>query len=322
MTKTRIRRLPRGVVLGVAAAVVAAGATGCTTTPQPDEIVLHYHGGPFEGNNFDRVILPGTSAGNWNVADTRVFLPTNLRTWNVAPGSADQDVPFVAPSADNVPVAVWLQVNMLLNTNHDDGGDDFEGGTLREFWEVIGKRYDANTDEGWREMMLVTVVPALTKAVTDTVRSYEADPLVYNTDGIYPEVQTRIGRLFLDELIRLSGGEFFCGTSFVPTWRNGDGSCPAPELILTNIDFANPAIQAARDERRVEEEQAAARLVEAEGHTQAQEELNAALSDPDYLAYLIAQMELQAAQAQAQACQQSANCTVIGGGATPVVPTR
>jgi hypothetical protein len=320
----KTRHLLRVGALAVAVLVVAAGATACTTTPQPDEIVLHYHGGSWEGNRFEKVVLPGDNAGNWNVFDRRVYLPTNLRTWNVAPEeSADQRTPFVAPSADNVPVAVWLQVNMLLNTNHDDGGGDFEGGTLREFWEVIGDRYDADTFKGWRDMMLVTVVPALTKAVTDTVRAYEADPLVYNTEGIYVEVQAQIGQKFLDELTRLSGGEFFCGTAFVPTWRNGDGSCPAPELILTNIDFANPAIQAARDERRVEEEQAAARLVEAEGHTAAQQELQTALADPDYLRYLIAQMELQAAQAQAQACQQSPNCTVIAGGdAAAVVPAR
>lgn len=318
MTETRNRRIVRAVLLGAAGLAVTAVAAGCTITPQPDEIVLHYHGGPLEGNSFDRVVLPGDNAGNWNVADTNVSLPTSLRTWNVAPGSTDQAEPIVAPSADDVPVAVWLQVNMLLNTNADDVRD-FEGGTLREFWEVIGRRYKADTDEGWDAMMRVTVVPALTKAVTDTVRAYEADPLVYNTDGIYVEVQGEIGRRFLEELTRLSGGQFFCGTSFVPTWRDGDGTCPPVELILTNIDFANPAIQTARDQRRVEEEEAAAALIEAEGHTAAQVELNEALNDPAYLAYLEAQMELEAARA----CAASPNCTLItGSNATPVVPTR
>lgn len=318
MTETRNRRILRAVMLGAAGLAITAVAAGCTITPQPDEIVLHYHGGPLEGNSFDRVVLPGDNAGNWNVADTNVSLPTSLRTWNVAPGSADQAEPIVAPSADDVPVAVWLQVNMLLNTNTDDV-PDFEGGTLREFWEVIGRRYEADTDEGWDAMMRVTVVPALTKAVTDTVRAYEADPLVYNTDGVYVDVQSRIGAAFLAELTRLSGGEFFCGTSFVPTWNGGSGTCPPVELILTNIDFANAAIQDARDGRAVAEEEAAAALIEAEGQTAAQEQLNDALSDPAYLEYLIAQLELE----QVRACAASPNCTVVvGAGATPVVPTR
>lgn len=318
MTETRSRNVLRATVLGVAGVVLVVGATACTTTPQPDEIVLHYHGGSIEGNNFSDVIYPGTKANNFNVGDTRVFLPTSLRTWNIAPGSKDQETPIVAPAKDNVPVAVWLQVNMLLNTNTEDA-EGFPGGTLREFWEVIGRRYDADSDEGWDDMMKVTVVPALTKAVTDTVRAYESDPLVYNTDGIYVEVQSEIGRRFLEELERLSGGDFFCGTSFVPDWRDGGGACPQPELILTNVDFANAEIQAARDQRAVAEENAAAALIEAEGHTAAQAELNTALGDPAYLEYLIAQMQLQAAQA----CAQGANCTVIvGEGASPVVPTR
>lgn len=320
---TIIRKMVKSLMVTAIGAVTAAmvvGLGGCTITPQTDEISLHYHGGPLEGNSFDRVILPGEAAGNWNVADTTIDLPTSLRTWNIDPAEgADQRSAIVAPSSDNVPVAVWLQVNMLLNTNTDDLGEDFEGGTLRKFWETIGKRYEADTDVGWIDMMKVTVVPALKKAVTDTVRAYESDPLVYNTDGVYVEVQSQIGQRFLEELERLSGGQFFCGTSFVPTWRGGDGSCPNVELILTDIDFNNPAIQTARDSRRVAEEEAAAALIEAEGLTAAQEELNTALNDPAYLEYLIAQMQLQAAQA----CAQAPNCTFInGGGVTPVVPTR
>jgi hypothetical protein len=308
----------RVLALAVAGVALLLGSAACTITPQPDEIKLHYHGGPLEGNSFDRVVLPGDSAGNWNVADTTIGLPTSLRTWNIAPGSADQDAPIVAPAKDNVPVAVWLQVNMLLNTNTDDA-EGFPGGTLREFWEVIGRRYKADTEGGWLDMMAVTVVPALTKAVTDTVRAYDSEPLVYNTDGVYSEVQPEIGRRFQAELERLSGGDFFCGTSFVPDWRDGGGECPNVELILTNVDFANADIQAARDQRAVAEEEAAAALVEAQGHTAAQDELNQALADPAYLEYLIAQMQLQAAQA----CAQGANCTVIvGGGVNPVVPTR
>lgn len=315
---TNRKHILTAATLGVATLGLLLGAGGCTIAPQPDEIKLHYHGGPLEGNSFNKVVLPGQSESNWNVSDTVVGLPTSLRTWNIAPDSSDQTTPIVAPAKDNVPVSVWLQVNMLLNTNVEDQGD-FRGGTLREFWEVIGRRYGADTEDGWLDMMKVTVVPALTKAVTDTVRAYDSDPLVYNTDGIYTEVQSRIGEQFQTELERLSGGDFFCGTSFVPDWRDGDGSCPKLELILTNVDFSNPAIQTARDGRAIAEEEAAAALIEAEGHTAAQNELNAALNDPAYLEYLIAQMQLQAAQA----CAQGTNCTVIvGDGASPVVPTR
>lgn len=315
MTKTRIRNIMRAAVLGAAGLALVVGGTACAITPQPDEIVLHYKGGTFNGNKFDRVIDPGEQEWNITVADSDVVLPTSLRTWNIAADDgADQKEPIVVPTSDGVLVHVWLQANFVLNSNYEDI-QDFPGGTIRKFWEEIGRRYGVDTDEGWRDMMLVTVVPALEKATTDTVRAFEADPLVYNTDGIYTEVQEAIGDRFTENLVRLSGGKFFCG----PTFVRGSGGCPPPELILRDIDFANPDIQAARDQRRTEEEKAAARLKEAEGHLAAQEKLDKALSDPSYLAYLVAQMELEAAKA----CAASANCTYISGtGAQPVIPTR
>lgn len=304
----------RKVLIGLGGLLTVLALAGCTLTPQPDEITLHYKGGPLDGNKFDRVVLPGTQEGNYTVSDTDVVLPTSLRTWNIATDdSADQKEPIVVPTSDGVLVNVWSQTNFVLNTNHEDI-EGFTGGTVRKFWEEIGRRYGANTEEGWRRMMLVTVVPALEKATTDTIRSYEADPLVYNTEGIHTEAQQAIGRRFLENLKRLSGGDFFCG----PTFVRGQGQCPAPELILKGIDFNNPGIQAARDERRKEQELAAAQLEKAEGLLAAQEALNAALEDPNYLRYLEAQMNLEAAQA----CAASPTCTFISGAATPVLPIR
>lgn len=310
-----MNKLQRGILIGIGGLLAIPAMAGCSVTPQPDEITLHYHGGPIEGNSFDRVIEPSTVAGDWNVADTNVTLPVSLRTWNITTDdSADQREPIVVPTSDGVLVNVWSQTNFVLNTNHKDI-EGFRGGTVRKFWETLGRRYQADNDEGWRRMMLVTVVPALDKAITDTIRSYEADPLVYNTEGIHAEAQQAIGRRFLENLKRLSGGDFFCG----PTFVRGSGECPAPELILKGVDFNNPGIQAARDERRKEQELAAAKLEQAEGLLAAQRQLNEALRDPNYARYLEAQMNLEAAKA----CAASPNCTFISGsGATPVLPVR
>lgn len=305
----------RKVLIGLGGLLTVLALVGCTITPQPDEITLHYHGGSWEGHSFDNVVLGGDNAGDWNIADANITLPTSLRTWNISTDeSADQKDPIVVPTSDGVLVNVWSQANFVLNTNYEDMGDDFPGGTLRQFWESIGHRYDANTPEGWRKMALVTVVPAMEKATTDTIRSYPADDLVYNREGIQAEAQQAISRRFLENLKRLSGGDFFCG----PTFERGTGGCPPPELLLKGIDFNNPGIQAARDERRKEQELAAAQLEKAEGLLAAQEALNAALEDPNYLRYLEAQMNLEAAQA----CAASPTCTFISGAATPVLPIR
>jgi hypothetical protein len=312
----KLNRSIKATVLAVAGITTMLALSSCGyATPRPDEIGLYYNEGWKEGNNFDHIVAPGTSDNTFAYNDEVVYLPTSLRTWNITPDDGgDQKEPIVVPTADGVLVHVWLQANFVLNSNSEDI-DGYKGGTIRKFWEEIGHRYKADKDKGWRNMMLVTVVPALEKATTDTVRAYAADPLVYNTDGIYDEVQEAIGTRFLANLVRLSGGNFFCG----PTLIRGSGQCPDPELILRDVDFSNPAIQQARDQRRTEQELAQARLEEAQGHLEAQERLNEAINDPAYLEYLKAQMQLEAAQA----CAASESCTFIqGAGVTPTIPAR
>jgi hypothetical protein len=314
----KLNRPIKVTALAVAGLATVLALSSCGyATPQPDQIGLYYNQGWKEGNNFGHIVEPGTSDDTFAWNDKVVYLPTSLRTWNITPDDGgDQKEPIVVPTADGVLVHVWLQANFVLNSNFNDI-DGYEGGTIRKFWEEIGRRYEVHTNKGWRNMMLVTVVPALEKATTDTVRAYEADPLVYNTDGIYDEVQEAIGTRFLANLVRLSGGNFFCGPTLVR--GSEDTECPDPELILRDVDFSNPAIQEARDQRRTEQELAQARLQEAQGHLEAQERLNEAINDPAYLEYLKAQMQLEAAQA----CAGSESCTFIqGAGVTPTIPAR
>lgn len=300
-------------VLGGALLLGALSSCGYAT-PAADQIGLYYNQGWAEGKNFDHVVEPGTSDDSFAFNDVVIYLPTSLRTWNVSTDDgADQKSPIIVPTKDGVLVNVWSQANMVLNSNNKDV-KDFPGGTIRRFWESIGARYAADSDDGWRKMMLVTVVPALEKATRDVVREYDADPLVYNTGGIMSEVQGKIGEHFLTELKRLSGGEFFCG----PTFVRGKNTCPAPELIVKDVDFNNSGIQQARDDRRKAAEQSAAKLAEAQGMLDAQAKLNAALKDPNYLRYLEAQMQLEAAKA----CAASSNCVLVQGSSPVNVNTK
>lgn len=310
------------VILG---ASVILGVTACTITPKPDEIVMHYHGGSIEGNSYDKVVNPGTMSWDWNVSDANITLPTSLRYWKIAPaetGVADRTNPIVAPAKveddqGGVMVNVWLQASFILNTNYDDI-EGYEGGTLRQFWERIGHRLDANTEDGWRRVLRVTVDTLLEKTTQEVVSSYDADDLNYNreVDGVLARTaaQREIGMRFNTELKRQTGGDYFCGPTYVPTWspENVEGvvSCPPVELLITDVDYSNPDIQKARDGRQTAIENAAAELEEAQGKLAAQEALNDALNDPNYLQYLIAQMNLEAAQA----CASSANCVLVTGG--------
>lgn len=310
------RRIARIVAL----VALALGVTACSyPTPAPDQVGLYYNEGSSDGYQFAYCIDGGKSNSEQEWNNSVVYLPTSVRTWNVATDeSADSREPIVVATKpregqpSGVPVSVWPQANMELNSNCDDI-EGVKGGTLRKFWESIGRRKQADTDPGWKAMMLVTVVPALQKATRDVVREYDADALVANAGGILTEVQTKISARFAVELERLSGGKFFCG----PAFERGNRECPPVELIIKDVDFANPAIQAARDEKQRAAEAGAAKLAEAQGLLQSQLALNKALADPNYRSFLFKQMDVEIAKA----CASNPQCTlVVPNGANVIVP--
>ncbi len=308
--------------LASAAALATLVSAGCSyPTPGPDEVGLYYNRGASDGYQCGYCINPGVSNNEQEWNNSVFYLPNGLRTWNVAPDSDDSKTPITVASRpregqpSGVQVNVWTQANLALNTNCDDIAD-FPGGTLRTFWEKVGRRYAADTADGWKKMMSVTVVPALEKATRDVVREYDADVLVANANSVLGEVQTKIATRFSEELKRLTGGNFFCG----PTFVRGAKDCPQVELIVKDVDFTNPGIQSARDEKQKAAESGAAKLAEAQGLLASQQALNKALADPNYRMYLMKQLDVEIAKA----CASNANCTLVvtSGEESVTIPAR
>jgi hypothetical protein len=322
VTTRRSRRRFAAVGGLITAGALALSLASCGyAQPQPDEIGLYYNAGWIEGKNFDHVVQPGTSDDTFSFNDDVFFLPTSLRTWNIAKEGGDSDDPIVVATkrtggagqagTDGAQVAVFAQINFKLNTNTEDI-KDFKGGTLRRFWESIGRRYAADGEDGWKKMLLATVVPALQKSMQAEIRGYTADQLVDNTNGIHSEAQDKVSATFQAELKRLAGGDFFCSATF-----SGTGTCEAPQVAIKDVDFANSGIQDARDERAKAAERAKAKLQEAEGLLESQTTLNKALKDANYLEYLRIQAQLEADKA----CAANPNCVLVRGG-NVTVPVR
>lgn len=308
------KRVP---LIGAAVAATALlGLSACSTIAEPDRVGLYYLEGPSDGYKFDKCIEPGqTGDAEWN--NSVVYLPTSLRTWNVAPSGGDTgDAVVVSTTPEpgqpsGVQVKVWSTTSFYLNTFCDANG-----GVVRDFWEKIGRRYGADTDKGWQSMLIQVLVPALEKATQDVVRSYTADALVGNINGVRAEAQEKISAQFTQELKRLAGGDYFCGPSF----NRSSKECPAIEMIIRDVDYADPGIQDARNAKQKAQEQAAAKIAEAEGNAkaavaQAQGEVDAA-AKRGTLYENKAWVQLQLAQKQLeaiQACAQSDKCTIVIG---------
>lgn len=304
---------------GILAGSLVAGIalTGCTSTTDPDMVGLYYMQGSVDGNKFGHCTLPGeTDDMEWN--NEIIYLPASLRSWTISDGesadSKDAIVVSAKPQAEQpsgVQVKVWSQTKFILNTFCDQNG-----GVIKEFWEKIGRRYGANMDQGWRKMLLETIVPGLQKVTRDVIRTYEADKLVGNVEGVQTKAQGEIATLFASELNRLAGGPFFCGPSF----NRASKDCPPVEFAVLDIEFADKGIQEARNEKQKALEEAAAKVARAQGEAQAllaeaQGKVDAAnkirelYKNPAWVKLQLAQMDLEAIKA----CGQNPNCKMVIG---------
>lgn len=267
------RRLKVAMTVAALAAVVSS-SSACSTIADPDYVGLYYEKGNFEGFKFGQCIEPGQT-GPVAVNDEAYFLPTNLRTWVIddipdpahsggyviAPGADSADVIVVSAAPEEgqpsgVQVRVSTKTNLKLNTYCDENG-----GMARQFWETIGRRYEANTDAGLKRLFNVELVPVQKTIISDEVRKYSANALVANTDAIRAEAQDAIAARLAVEFNRIAGGNFFCGPSF----NRAKPDCPQLELLIIGIEPADLGIQAARNEKQRQVELAAARVAEAKG---------------------------------------------------------
>jgi hypothetical protein len=269
--------------------------------------------GPSDGNHFGHCYEPGSSTDYvWN--NETVLLPASLRTWNMAAEGGDTTQPITVNSApesgqpSGVQVNLWMQTNFTLNTNCDGGASS----PVVQFWEKVGRRYQANTDEGWKTMLQNTIVTALETSSRSVVRGYTADVLVSGTAR--EEVQDQIAALFQTEIRRVVGGEYFCS----PTYDRHGGECGEVEVLLKDVDFSNPAIQQARDEKQAAIEAAAALVAEAQGKVEAAAKTGELYNTAAWVELEKARLQLEAVKA----CAANPNCTVVLGGDGTIVGTR
>lgn len=302
----------------LALGVLLLGASACSTIADPDAIGLYYMEGPSDGYKFGRCVEPGqTGPPEWN--NSIVFLPTNLRTWIIddAEGADSKNLITVSakPEKDQpsgVQVKLSTKTNFKLNTFCDANG-----GVIKEFWEKIGRRYQADTPDGWKKMLNAELVPIQTTIIKDVVRNYSADPLIANAEGVQNEAQRQIAERLANEFNRIAGGQFFCGPSF----NRAKADCPQLELLIIGVEYADPGIQAARNEKQKAVELAAAKLAtaqgeaaalvaEAQGKRDAAAALNQLYNTPGWVKL---QQQIEAGKALIEACKAAKECRLIVG---------
>lgn len=331
----------RKIIAGVVAGTLLLALGACSTVADPDAVGLFYMKGSSDGYKFSKCISPGET-GPWEADNELVQLPTNGRTWTIdgvpqlgpdgavigwvpAPGadSGDEIVVSAKPEENQpsgVQVRVATKTSFVLNTFCDK-----DGGVVRQFWEKIGRRYGADEPQGWKDMLNAELVPTQKTIIRDVVRSYNADAFIANVNNIQAEAQKLIAERLAVEFNRITGGNFFCGPSFVRT----KPECPALEMLIIGAEYADSGIQAARNEKVKAIELAAAQLERAKGEAAALvEEAKGKKNAAAEVAALYnskgwVDLQMQILQLEAvKACAGNGNCHMMIGGTGQIFSVR
>lgn len=319
--KTATRRI---AAAGAAAAALAA-LTACSTRPAADEVYLFYLDGSVDQKKFQQCVDPN-GKGPWQANNKVYALPTSLRTWNIRPTDGDTNKPITAGTKPDAAgqagpqVVVFTTTEFYLNTSCTGGKDS----PIVKFWEKTGRRYGLSDGDGtfdekaWRTMLLNTLVPVLEKSLQGVTRDFTADELDADLNGTWRKAEEAMGAEFAEQLKAKVGGDYFCG----PSYERAAKECPPVRVSITDINYADPGLQASRAAVRKAAEDANRELIQAQSQVAVARELAKLGNDPNYLR--IRQMENDLAIArertrQAELCAKNPKCTVIVGDAGAVV---
>lgn len=292
-----------GVIAGVAWLIMFIG--GWKSVPV-DKIALHYTGGPLEGQHFEKVVAPGTSARFYGLLDRVYQLPATQRNYIMSknPGEGDRRRPeFVgAPTRDNV-VTEWESATYFKLNTH--------GPVARQFLEQMCLKYrctDLSPGGGWDSMLADTFRQQIVAAIQAEARRYSAEE-IYSNREVLLRIQSEVGSSLKGRVNDVLGGEFFCGPTYT---AERPSVCPDFTFVIKEVALpkdlreqyhVNRAAALGVDRAKSE---AAQKRIEAEGEAAKQNALRAASElTPAQLAYIRAQAELE--------CARRPECVLVAG---------
>lgn len=189
------------IVSLVAAAGIVATASGCSTIDTPsDRAALNYNHGPFQALEFDGCVGPNQYEMN-APTDESVSYPAGQRTYTFqrAEQGRDGDM-FNVTTSNNISLGVEGVVRFRLNTDDCD--------VFREFHEKIGNKFNATTDEGWRNLLGTYLQQPLNRAITEATQGMTWEAL-YSDSAAKKSWEEAVNKTLPNTVNQAMGGAYF-----------------------------------------------------------------------------------------------------------------
>ncbi len=199
---TTRRALAAAGVVGLLLLTATACGTHSVSTA-PDQVGLHYLGGPLSSKSYDDYV-PASTKRWYGPGDSEYLYPNNQRSYDATGGPGSESKPFISVSKDQAEMSVPVSVTFRLRTDEK---------SLRAFHENIGNRYHAymegdDTTSGWREMLAFYIGQPLNVSLDRVVQSANWRDL-YSRPEARTALQTRIDTELPDLVKQKMQGDYF-----------------------------------------------------------------------------------------------------------------
>lgn len=178
----KIRRL---LIIAAAAAALLTSAACSSVNTDPGQVALHYSGGEYSSQKYQKCIGTSTRKNNQGVDENFYYYPAGQRTFKFSTDAGSDSGPLTASTKNQQELVVKGTITFTLNTScdkfKDSAGKTWPGGKLQKFHETIGAKKWAGghaystggaPGDGWDAMIGVYIKDVADRAIDNEALKY------------------------------------------------------------------------------------------------------------------------------------------------------
>lgn len=192
-----------GLIVGL---FLVLSTTACGThsvSTAPDQVGLHYLGGPFSAKKYNSYI-PSSTKKWFGPGDKEYLYPSGQRSYDATGGQDAERDAITSVSQDSVEMSTKLSVTFQLKTDEK---------TLRQFHEKVGIKYRAymegdSISKGWKNLLQFYMGQSIETTLDREIANYKWRDL-YQKPQIRVALQEAVAKELPDLVKQKIQGDYF-----------------------------------------------------------------------------------------------------------------